>query len=88
MQTTLHRMRLTNEDQDEYKDIIEKLGKKNIIALTHTTNAYIKSLTSKRNTWENIKSDMAKKGLSGKTYIHSIGKWSDYISYLHKELGV
>lgn len=80
--------RIPDEDQVEYKTIVEKLGKKNVITLTHTTNAYIKSLVNKKNTWENIKADMAKKGLSGKTYIHSIGQWSEYISYLHKELGV
>lgn len=80
--------KIPDEDQVEYKTIVEKIGKKNVITLTHTTNAYIKSLVNKKNTWENIKADMAKKGLSGKTYIHSIGKWSDYISYLHKELGV
>ena len=79
---------IPDEDQAKYKIIVEKLGKSNIIALTHTTNAYIKSLVTKKNTWDDIKADMAKKGLSGKTYIHSIGKWSEYISYLHKELGV
>lgn len=79
---------IPDEDQTEYKIIVEKLGKSNIITLTHTTNAYIKLLVTKKNTWEDIKSDMAKKGLGGKTYIHSIGKWSEYISYLHKELGV
>lgn len=80
--------KIPDEDQAEYKIIVEKLGKSNIIALTHTTNSYIKTLITKKNTWENIKSDMAKRGLSGKTYIHSIGKWKEYISYLNKELGL
>lgn len=79
---------IPNEDQVEYKNIIEKIGKGNVIILTHKTNAYIKSLATKKNTWEDIKADMALKGLSGKNYIHSIGKWKDYILYLHKELGL
>jgi len=80
--------KIPDEDQAEYKIIVEKLGNSNIIALTHTTNAYIKSLINKKDTWDDIKADMAKKGLSGKTYIHSIGKWKEYISYLNKELGL
>ena len=80
--------KIPDEDQYEYRIIVEKLGKSNIISLTHTTNAYIKTLITKKNTWEDIKADMALKGLSGKNYIHSIGKWEEYISYLYKELGV
>ena len=38
------------------------------------------------NKWEDIKADMIAKGLKGKEYIHSIGKWNDYIDYLRKEL--
>lgn len=79
---------IPDEDQVEYKKIVENLGKENIITLTHKTNAFIKSLVTKKNTWEDIKADMALKGLSGKNYIHSIGKWEEYISYIHKELGV
>lgn len=79
---------ISDEDQVEYKKIVENLGKENIITLTHMTSSYIKSLVTKKNTWEDIKADMAMKGLSGKNYIHSIGKWEEYISYIHKELGV
>lgn len=79
---------IPSEDQVEYKKIVENLGKENIIALTHMTSSYLKSLVTKKNTWEDIKTDMALRGLSGKNYIHSIGKWEDYISYIHKELGV
>lgn len=79
---------IPDEDQVDYKKIVENLGKENIITLTHMTSSYIKSLVTKKNTLEDIKADMALKGLSGKNYIHSIGKWEEYISYLHKELGV
>lgn len=79
---------IPDEDQIAYKNIVEKIGKENIIAITHMTSTFIKSLVTKKNTWDNIKSDMALKGLSGKNYIHSIGKWHEYIDFLHKELGV
>ena len=67
-----------------YRNIIEKAGKNRIIELTHMTNSYLKSLASKKYKWEDIKADMALKGLSGKNYIHSIGKWDEYINYLKK----
>ena len=41
---------------------------------------------TKKNTLEYIKADMAVKGLHGKEYIHSIGRWNEYIEYLKKEL--
>lgn len=50
------------------------------------TNNFLKTLVTKKNRWEDIKADMALKGLKGKEYIHSIGKWSEYIAYLEKEL--
>lgn len=78
--------KIPNEDLVIYKNIIDKIGKNRIIELTHMTNSYLKSLVTKKNTWEEIKADMALKGLSGKNYIHLIGKWNDYIKYLKEEL--
>lgn len=78
---------IPDEDLVAYKDIVRDIGQKQIITLTHMLNSYLKSLVTKRNTWEDIKADMALKGLSGKNYIHSIGKWDDYLKYLKKECG-
>lgn len=79
---------IPDEDLVTYKNIIEKLGKNRIIELTHITNDYLKSLTNKRHNWEDIKADMALKGLKGKDYIHSIGKWNDYIKYIEKRINI
>ena len=69
--------------QKEYfKNIIEKIGQNRIIELTHMTNSFLKSLTTKKYTWDDIKADMALKGLSGKNYVHAIGKWDEYIEYI------
>lgn len=77
--------KIPGEDLIYYRNIVEIIGQKQIITLSHITNSYLKTLATKRNTWEDIKADMALKGLSGKNYIHSIGKWNDYIKYLKKE---
>ena len=78
--------KIPDEDFVSYKNIVSKIPREHIIELTHITNNYLKSLITKNHTWENIKSDMVLKGLKGKEYIHSIGKWDEYIEYLTKEI--
>lgn len=77
---------IPDEDLVTYKEIIENIPKNQLIALVHTTNNFLKSLATRKNTWENIKVDMSLKGLKGKDYIHYIGKWDDYIKYLKRNL--
>lgn len=77
--------KIPDEENVKYIQIVQNLGKKRIIELTHMTSNFLKSL-SKNN--EDIKADMAIKGLRGKDYIHSIGQWDKYISYLYKNLEV
>lgn len=77
---------IPDEDLVTYKEIIENIPKNQLIALVHTTNNFLKSLVTRKNTWENIKADMSLKGLKGKDYIHCIGKWDDYIKYLKRNL--
>ena len=78
--------KIPDEEFVTYKNIVAKIPRERILSITHITNHYLKSLVTKKNTWEDIKADMALKGLKGKEYIHSIGKWNDYIDYLQKEL--
>lgn len=79
---------IPDEDIIRYKDIVAKIPKESILSLTHSSNAYLKTLTTKKNPLENIKADMTLKGLGVKEYIHSIGKWDEYINYLTKELSI
>lgn len=74
--------KIPNEDLNQYKELVSKIPQECILTLTHSTNSFIKSLATKKNSIENIKADMKLKGLKGKEYIHSIGKWTEYISYL------
>ena len=78
--------KIPDEDFVKYKNIVAKIPKERILDITHMTNRFLKSLVTKKNTWENIKADMSMKGLKGKEYIHSIDKWEDYITYLQKGL--
>lgn len=80
--------KIPDEDLIAYKNIVAKIPPERILTLTHTTNNFIKSLVTKKNTWEDIKADMALKGLKGKEYIHSIGEWNNYIKYLQENLKI
>ena len=78
--------KIPDEQFSVYKEIVAKIPSERILTLTHSTNHYLKSLVTKKNTWDDIRADMKLKGLKGKEYIHSIGKWSGYIEYLRKEI--
>ena len=78
--------KIPDEDLNLYKEIVAKIPPERILVLTHITNSYIKTLVNRRNTMDKIRADMKLKGLSGKNYIHSIGKWKDYIKYMEKNL--
>ena len=78
--------KIPDEEFSIYKEMVAKIPSERILTLTHSTNHYLKSLATKKNTWDNIRADMKLKGLKGKEYIHSMGKWDEYIKYLQKEL--
>lgn len=78
--------KIPDEDFNAYKNIVAKIPRERILTLTHMTVDFIKSLATKNNKYDDIKADMALKGLKGKEYIHSIGKWNDYINYISKHL--
>ena len=77
---------IPDEDLNIYKNIIETIPQNQRITVAHTLNSFLKALATRKNTWEDIKNDMARKGLKGKEYIHCIGQWNNYIKYLKEEL--
>ena len=78
--------KIPDEDLIPYKELVSKLPQNQLILVGKYTTAFLQSLATKKNTWDMIKADMALKGLKGKEYIHNIGKWDDYISYLKREI--
>ena len=77
---------IPDEDFAMYKNIIKNIPQKEVLGISHMTNDFVKSISTKNNTYENIKNDMIAKGLKGKEYIHSIGKWNEYIGFLRDKL--
>lgn len=78
--------KIPDKELNHYKEIVAKNPSERILALTHSTNNFIKSLATKNNPIENIKADMKLKGLKGKEYIYSIVKWDEYIKFLKENL--
>ena len=46
------------------------------------------SLSRKKGAYDELKSDMTAKGLNAREYIHSIGKWDQYINYLQENIKI
>lgn len=77
---------IPEEDQLKYKETTSKLPKEDILKIGRMTNEYIKTLANRKNKLETIKDDMKKKCMKNNQYIHSIGKWNDYLKYLESEI--
>lgn len=79
---------IPEEDLTIYKSIVSDVPKNQLILISHCTRDFLKSISRKSGEYEKLKADMTLKGIKGKEYIHSIGKWSDYIKYLNKNLKI
>ena len=77
---------IPDEELQRYKIIVSKIPRERILDITHITNKYLKSLAGRKRKWEDIRYDMRLKALKGKEYIHSIGRWDDYLRYLETRL--
>ena len=66
----------------QYKEIVSKIPPEKLLTLSRITHSYLQTLVTKKNTWENIKTDMKLKCVKGKDYIYMIGKWNEYLQYL------
>lgn len=68
--------------QTDINDYKKAIADKPKIAIAHGTMDFIKSLATKKCPVATIKADMKQKGLRGKNYIHSIGKWKEFVEYM------
>lgn len=75
-------------DLTTYKTIVSNVPKNQLILISHCTKDFLKSLNKRKGEYEKLKADMTAKGIKGKEYIHSIGKWEEYIDYLNKNLKI
>lgn len=77
---------IPEEDLEKYKNITSCVPKEQMLTLSKLTKSFLESLCNKKYPMEKLKEDMALKCLKGKEYIHSIGKWDDYLIYMEKGL--
>lgn len=77
---------IPDKELSMYTNISKNIPKENLLNLTHTTNRFLHELFKTQKKYDEMKSDMAFKCMKSKEYIHSIGKWCEYIKYLKENL--
>lgn len=75
-------------DLQEYKEIINKIPKGNILIIKNLTSQFLSDILKKDKAYRrvDVNADMKKKMLKGKEYIHYIGKWNEYIKFLKENI--
>ena len=74
--------KIPEDELMQYKEIVSQISPEKLLLISRMTNSFLQSLVTKKNTWENIKTDMKLKCVKGKDYIYMIGKWNEYLQYL------
>lgn len=77
---------ISDDKMSAYKEILSNLPKNDVLKVNVYTNNFIKKIFKNKKLLEEAKADMKLKGLKGKEYIDSIGKWDEYIKFLRKEI--
>lgn len=78
--------KIPDEDLIVYKEAVKNLPFNRISEISHMTRSYVQSLATKNHTYDMILADMKRKMMKPREYIHSIGKWNEYVEYLKKSL--
>lgn len=73
---------------DECSPVEYEVPQEDKLQIGFVTKRFMKNILSKDKLYKmiDLKTDMRKKCLKGKEYIHSMGYWEKYIKYLKKEL--
>ena len=79
---------IPTEDLQEYKSITDYVPQDRKLSISHITNAFMNDILSKDRLYRtvNMKTDMRKKMMKQKEYIHSMGYWNKYLKYLKDNL--
>ena len=80
---------IPDKDIEEYRQILDSLGKKNMWILAKSTTRFIEEVVpEKHRKYRNkdMEALMRKEQLKGKEFIHFSGFWNEYIEYLKGEL--
>lgn len=77
---------LPEKDLKQYQEVIKDVPKEKSLAIAHLTTSYIKNLDKSKGGYEKHKEQMALNCVKGKEYVHKIGKWEDYLTFLSTNL--
>lgn len=79
---------IPKDDLEEYLEITNSIPQSDKLLIGHITKRFMDDILLKDKLYKtiNMKTDMRKKCLKNKEYIHSMNYWSKYIKYLKENL--
>ena len=79
---------IPSDDLREYSEITNAIPQSDKLLIGRITKSFMSDILSKDKLYKTVsmKTDMRKKCLRNKEYIHSMGYWNKFIKYLEKEL--
>lgn len=78
--------KIPDEDLVKYKEIIKNVPLKLTLGIGRTIDSFLRTIVNEKNRYEDVRADMLRNGLKAKEYIHSIGKWGEFLRYMEKNI--
>ena len=78
--------KIPEDDLKKYKNLIKDIPLSGTCKIGKLLREFEKQSMSEGETEEHLKATKRKLGLKGKEYIHSLGRWDDFIEFLSKNL--
>ncbi len=69
-----------------YKEITAVISKDDISLYSKINDVFLKNISTKKHTYNDIKSEIKLSGLAIRDYIHSVQKWEEYLDFIKKYL--
>lgn len=76
---------IPKEDMDLYKEAISNFQNKSPLNISYITKKFLKKVGDNKGSNYDVQYEQRKSKLKNKQFIHSIGKWRDYIDFLNQE---
>lgn len=79
--------KIPEEDLVRYKNLISSSRSHDMLTIRNMTVSFLKGISKSDKKYKELCKKQRNSGMDSKQFIHSNGKWEDYLKYLQKEMG-